>query len=211
MTLSGFGIRLKQDSLEVHASAETFPSRKHNLVQAMLAVNNLFYLAQPMVENFFFEDVGSWLDANDIRYIPGVQFKGISGFGNRFHFAIPKSSEQPERSLHAFNKPSRVGAQAFIYAWNHTREVRSPESKAFAVLNDAEQIISSGVIEAFRNYRIQPVPFSRRTDVVSAVTSPPPRQSRTSPVEMLPPSSTELETPPASRGRCMSPPSRRSS
>ena len=167
MTLNGFGIKRNQDALEVHASAENFPARKHNLVQAMLAVNDLFYLAQPMVESLFFEDVVTWLDANEIRYTPEVQFRGISGFENRFHFAIPKSRKQPERILQAINKPNRESAQAFIYAWNDTREVRSPESKAFAVLNDADQIISSGVIEAFRNYRIQPIPFSRRAEVVS--------------------------------------------
>jgi hypothetical protein len=33
--------------------------------------------------------------------------------------------------------------------------------------NDGEQQVSSGVIEAFRNYRIHPILFSRRTDFVA--------------------------------------------
>jgi Domain of unknown function DUF1828 len=53
MTLSGFGVKLHDEALEINASAETFPLRKHNLIQAMLAVNDLFYLAKPMVESFF--------------------------------------------------------------------------------------------------------------------------------------------------------------
>jgi hypothetical protein len=41
----------------VHASPDNFPSRKHSLVQAMLAVNDMFYLAVPMVTSLFYEDV----------------------------------------------------------------------------------------------------------------------------------------------------------
>ncbi len=45
MTLSGFGVKKDGNELQVHASAESFASCKHNLVQAMLAVNDMFYLA----------------------------------------------------------------------------------------------------------------------------------------------------------------------
>jgi hypothetical protein len=167
MTLSGFGVKLHDEALEIHASAETFPLRKHNLIQAMLAVNDLFYLAKPMVESLFFEDVIAWLDANDIRYTPKAKFTGISGYDHLFDFVIPKSRKQPERMIQAINRPTRDSAEAFIYAWSDTREVRSPESKAYAVLNDAEQSISGGVMDAFRNYSIQPVPWSHRAEVVT--------------------------------------------
>jgi len=166
MTLNGFGVRIDKDALQIHATAESFPLRKHNLIQAMLAVNDLFYLAKPVVESLFYEDVVAWLDGNDIRYTPKVKFTGTSGFDHLFDFVIPKSRKQPERVLQAINRPTRDSAEAFIYAWSDTREVRSPESKAYAVLNDAEQPISSLVVEAFRNYRIQPVPWRQRVEAV---------------------------------------------
>ena len=50
----------------------------------MLAVNDLFYLAKPIVESLFFEDVVAWLDANEIRYTPKVKFTGISAFDRLF-------------------------------------------------------------------------------------------------------------------------------
>lgn len=68
MTLNGFGVKLNNEALEVHATPENFPLRKHNLIQAMLAVNDLFYLAKPIVESLFYEDVIAWLEASDIRY-----------------------------------------------------------------------------------------------------------------------------------------------
>jgi len=45
--------------------------------------------------------------------------------------------------------------------------VRSPESRAFAVLNDSEQTTSGGVIDALRNYQINPVLWSARAEVVA--------------------------------------------
>jgi hypothetical protein len=40
MTLNGFGVQLNDRALEVHTSPDNFGLRKHNLVQAMLAVND---------------------------------------------------------------------------------------------------------------------------------------------------------------------------
>ncbi len=167
MTLNGFGVKLNSEALEVHATAENFPVHKHNLLQAMLAVNDLFYLAKPVVESLFYEDVVTWLDANDIRYTPKVKFTGTSGYDHLFDFVVPKSRKQPERILQAINRPIGDTAKLFILAWLDTRQVRPPESKAYVVLNDNEQTISSAVLEAFRSYQIQPVPFSRRADVVT--------------------------------------------
>jgi hypothetical protein len=166
MTLNGFGVRLQDEALEVHATAESFPLRKHNLIQAMLAVNDLFYLAKPIVESLFFEDVIAWLDANEIRYTPKAKFTGTSGYDHLFDFVIPKSRKQPERIVQAITRPTRETALSFINAWTDTRQVRPPQSRAYAVLND-EQPVSGGVIEALQNYQIKSVPFSQRADVVA--------------------------------------------
>ena len=46
-TLAGFGVQVDGDQLLLHATPENFSLKKHNLIQAMLAVNDLFYLASP--------------------------------------------------------------------------------------------------------------------------------------------------------------------
>ncbi len=122
----------------------------------MLAVNDLFYLAQPLVQSLFYEDVIEWLDANEIRYTPEVKFTGTSGFDHNFNFVIPKSRKQPERIVQALNHPNRDKAEAFIYAWSDTRQVRDGNSSAYAILNDAEQSIAAGVEEARLGYKGQP-------------------------------------------------------
>jgi hypothetical protein len=167
LTLNGFGVKLNEESLEVYATRENFPLRKHSLVQAILAVNDLFYLAKPLVASLFYEDVVAWLDANEIRYTPKVKFPGTSGYDHLFDFVVPKSRKQPERILQAINDPKRDTAQAFILAWLDTRQVRPPESRAYVILNDNDQTISSAVLEAFRSYQIRPVPFGSRAEVVT--------------------------------------------
>lgn len=164
MTLNGFGVKLNKDALEVHASPDTFPLRKHSLIQAMLAVNDLFYLAQPVVESLFFEDVVEWLDTNEVRYTPKAKFTGTSGYDHVFDFVIPKSRQQPERVVQAINKPTRQAAQSLILEWTDTRQVRSPGSKAYAILNDS-QTVPGDMIEALQNYEIRPVLWQARGDI----------------------------------------------
>lgn len=163
-TLNGFGVQENGKALEVKASTNNFSLRKHNLVQAMLAVNDLFYLASPTVASLFHEDVTSWLDVSSIRYTPSVKFTGKSGYDHRFDFVIPKSTDQPERVIRAINRPSRDTAQAMAFSWIDTREVRSPEARAYAILNDSEKVISESVLDAMRNYEVNPVPWSTREE-----------------------------------------------
>jgi len=82
-----------------------------------------------------------------------------------FDFVIPKSRRAPERILRAINRPSRATAETFIHARADTREVRSPESEAYAILNDREQSVPTEVPEAMHAYSIMPVYWSRREEV----------------------------------------------
>lgn len=165
MTLNGFGVQIDNNAIQVHASPDNFALRKHNLVQAILAVNDMFYLAAPMVASLFYEDVVAWLDLHDVRYTPKVKFTGKTGYDHLFDFVIPKSRRQPERIIQTINRPSRDTAQAVAFAWIDTKEVRPADSKAFALLNDSEQSISSAVLDALRSYDVTPVYWSKREDV----------------------------------------------
>ncbi|MBM3727271.1 MAG: DUF1828 domain-containing protein [Acidobacteria bacterium] len=166
VVLNGFGVRLNHGNLEVSATPETFPLRKHSFVQAILAVNDLFYLAEPLVKSLFYEDVVAWLDMAEIRYTPKVKFTGKSGYDHVFDFVIPKSRRAPERILRAITRPGRDTAESLIHAWSDTRDVRPSESRAYAFLNDIEaKDRAGGAIEALKSYAIHPVAWSRREEV----------------------------------------------
>lgn len=164
--LNGFGVRLDGDALIVQATTTNFAVRKHSLVQAMLAVNDLFCMAQPIVASVFLEDVTAWLDLHEIRYSPQVKFTGKSGYDHLFDFLIPKSRQEPERLVRAINHPSRDTAEAVAFAWLDTREVRAPDSRLYALLNDGEQPPQVSVLDALRSYGVRPVPWSHREDAL---------------------------------------------
>jgi hypothetical protein len=165
MTLNGFGVKQDHEELLVTAAPDNFPLRKHSLIQAMLAVNDLFYLAEPVVKSLFYEDVVAWLDASDVRYTPKVKFTGVSGYDHLFDFVIPKSKQAPERILRAINRPRRDSAEAFLHAWTDTQQVRPPDSRAYAFLNDIARPVPDDVPEAFAAYNVKPVMWTKRDEV----------------------------------------------
>jgi hypothetical protein len=165
VTLNGFGVQLNEGALEVHASGDNFAVRKHNLLQAMLAVNDLFYLATPIVTSLFLEDVVDWLDRLEVRYTPRVKFTGKTGYDHLFDFVIPKSRQQPERILRAINRPTKDAAQSTAFSWIDTKEVRPADSRAYALLNDSDREVSASVADALRSYEVKPVVWSRRTEI----------------------------------------------
>jgi hypothetical protein len=137
----------------------------HNLVQAMLAVDDLFYLAEPVVTSLFLEDVAEWLTEGGVRYTPDVKFTGKSGYDYRFDFVIPRSSAQPERVLRAVNHPTNDAARTLAFAWIDTLQARRADSVAFALLNDSEQPVGTSVLEALEAWDITPVVWSKRAEV----------------------------------------------
>lgn len=163
MTLNGFGVRLDRDALTVEATQSNFAIKKHNLVQAILAVNDLFYLTAPVIHSLFLEDVLAWMNAQDIRFIQGMKCTGASGYDHVFDMVIPKTRQFPDRFIRAINHPDREHTEAFAWAWVDTKEVR-PESTAIAILNDAENAISAPILSAFSSYNITPLRWSERNE-----------------------------------------------
>jgi hypothetical protein len=164
-TLNGFGVENIDGVLRVKATEDNFPSKKHNLIQSMLAVNDLFFTAQSMVTSLFLEDVLQWLDLLDVRYVPNVKLPGSSGFDHVFDVVIPRSRLQPERLARAISTPNRDKAESFAFAWMDTQKSRLTGSVAYAFVNDNDRHVQTGVKEAFDAYGIRTVYWSRREEV----------------------------------------------
>jgi len=170
-TLASLGVQLGEggEDLIVHATEANFALKKHSLLQAMLAVNDLFYLAQPHVASLFFEDVVSWLDLSEVRYTPKVKFTGKSGYDYMFDFVIPKFHDVPERFVQALTNPNRDTVGGLLYRWLDTRETREKGSKLYALLNDSNREVQGDVIDALRKYEATPVLWSERETVREAL------------------------------------------
>lgn len=169
--LKGLGVRVENGQLVVEASDANLGQRLHSLAQAMLAVNDMFVMAQPRVASFFFEDVQNFLDSHDIRYTPRVKLAGKSGYDHGIDFLIPKSRRRPERILQAIATPKKDNIFAYLWALSDTRSARAGESQAeaFAFLNDQEQTVGGDVVEALNAYNVVPAVWSERSDYVEAL------------------------------------------
>lgn len=165
--LNGFGAKITDEkSISILSDYSNFAISKHNILQSILTVNDLFFTSQPLVANLFIEDVQKWLDSNEIRYVPNLKFTGRTGYNYAFHFAIPGSKSAPERILQAVNTPTKASVEHLVLAWVDTKDERPENSQAYAILNDQESTISMGVHEALESYGIMPVPWKDRHGIV---------------------------------------------
>jgi len=171
--LNGLGVRAEDGRLMVEASAANLGQRLHSLVQAMLAVNDMFVMGQPRMASFFFEDVRNFLDANNVRYTPRVKLAGKSGYDHGIDFLIPKSRKKPERILQAIASPKKDNIFAYLWALSDTRAARAGEveAEAYAFLNDQDLAVGGDVIEALEAYRVVPAVWSNRETYVDALAS----------------------------------------
>ncbi len=163
--LNGFGVKRAGDALTVVTSIDNFPERKHRLVQAMLAVNDMFFVAEANVASLFREDVEAWLEASEVRFTPEVSLTGRSGLTHHFDFVIPKSKAWPERVVRAISNPNKQAAESYSFAWMDTQEARAEGTEAYALLNDSKRPPAAEVVQALREYKIEPVMWSDRNRV----------------------------------------------
>lgn len=120
--------------------------KKHTLAQCIQKIEDLFYLAQPNTKSLFLEDVQTYLDLNDIRYISDVSFIGKSKLPTSYDFAIPKSKNAPQPIIKVVNNLTKEYTRSILFTWGEISEARK----------DA--------ITALREYGIEPILWSNRLD-----------------------------------------------
>ena len=165
--LNGLGVHLQGNHLAVEASTANLGQRLHSLIQAMLALNDMFVMAEPRVASFFWEDVRQFLELHEVRYSPRVKIAGRSGFDHAIDFLIPKSKSRPERLAQAINAPSKNTIGAYLFLLTDTRSARGDDSEAYAFLNDRDREVGGDVIEALDAYGVVPTLWSRREEFVN--------------------------------------------
>ena len=167
--LRGLGIRLCGGELEVEAAQNGIPQKLHSLIQAMLAVNDMFITAQSRIRSFFLEDVRQFLQAGDIRFSENVKLPGRSGFDHAINFLIPASAARPERIVQAIGTPNRTNIASYLFALTDTRGARRSDAEAYAFLNDQETQVSGDVVSALDSYGVEGVVWSKREAVAEAL------------------------------------------
>lgn len=160
--VQGFGVRLSDRELVTEASMANVGQKLHSLIQAMLAVNDMFVMAQPRVSSLFWEDVQDFLTLHEVRFTTQVKLAGKSGYDHTIDFLIPRSRRRPERFVQAINSPNKSSISSYLFSITDLREVR--EFVALAILNDEQRPVSEDVLEAMERYDVSPIVWSRRDE-----------------------------------------------
>lgn len=168
-TLAGFGVQLQDQALTARATHQNFAQKKHALLQAMLAINDLFMTSRPTVRGLFAEDVEQFLVSHQVRFVPSVQMTGKSGLAHRFDYVIPRWRDTPERVLETINNPTRGRVTSMLFAWNDVREVRRHPMTLYAIMNDTGRGISGPLVDACTGYGVHVVPWSGREEAVASL------------------------------------------
>lgn len=170
--LNGYGVQLEGDELAVKASLADFPQKKHNLLQAILAVDDLHVTAKEEVVQFFREDVEAFFRTEEIPLLTDVKFSGKSGLDHHFDIGLPSDKRHPQRVLRAINTLRRDTATSFAFSVEDVRNVRGHDALgAFAIVNDAEHPPAAEHLDVLKNYGVVPILWSARArvrDVIAA-------------------------------------------
>jgi hypothetical protein len=167
--LNGFGVKLEGNELQVVSTPQDFPQKKHNLIQAMLSVNDMFVMGEEHVLSLFKEDVTKFLEENAIPVIPDLKLSGISGLDNKFDFGLPKTARKPLRILQAINNLTRDQATTFAFEVADVRRLRGEPLQAFTFLNDIEHPTNEENLGVIRAYDIEPLFWARKQEALQSL------------------------------------------
>lgn len=165
--LSGFGIKQHGDELFIDTSPDDFPQKKHNLVQAILAVNDMFVMAEEHVLSLFKEDVAIFLESHHVPAFSDFKLTGKSGFDHKFDFGLPKTTQRPQRVLQAINFLTKDNATSLAFALADIRAIRPDPLGAFALINDFTRPPNDEHLAALRAYEVEPLLWTRREEFSS--------------------------------------------
>lgn len=135
--------------------------KEHTMIQAILKFSDMFYLVSPKLRGLFMDDVKTFFNESDIRFIPSLMLAGKSGLPQRFDFVIPASKKCPERMVTTINQPSKQSVQSAIFSWDDVKSIRKEDSEGYLILNDKSSRNTS-LIEAAQNRGMKAFWWSER-------------------------------------------------
>ena len=156
-----FGVTVNNDSLEIQATKSNYPQKKHMLLQAMLTVDDMFIAEPNAVKNFFAEDVGLFLDSQNIFYSRDFSLVGKTGSLYVYDYHLQRTKDKPERFCKAINSISEGSRNLTLFNWVDTKEKRADKGELILFLND-EKGIDAADLEAFQSYEVNYILWSQR-------------------------------------------------
>lgn len=163
--LAAYGVENKDGELRVVTDEKDYPKCKHMLIHAMLAVNDMFLLADKNMKSIFLEDVASFLNQQDVIFTPSFIAKGSTGLDFTFNFQI--AGRKSEILINTFNSVNKGNLTSFLFDWMDIREARARQAKktvtGLAIINDLKKAVEPKYLEALTAKGTNYILFSERT------------------------------------------------
>ena len=160
--LTKFGFSLQSNEIIGVSQRTKFPEKKHMMLQAILAVDDMHNISKGKVSSFFIDDLTEFFDSKDIFYSEEIQLIGKSGFTWNYDFLFQRTKEKPERICRAINSPSKSTIEIALFSWVDTIPTRREDSKLIVFVNDSEKF-SKNILTACDNYNADVILWSERT------------------------------------------------
>jgi hypothetical protein len=161
--LNGFGVKLgNNNELYIEANLNNIGQKKHYLLQAILAVNDMYTLSQETVYSLFKEDVERYFKSNDIYFSRDIKITGKTGFDHNIDFLISASKNKPERLIKTVNIPKKDPIMATIFAFSDIVAIREQPTNNYVIYNDVDKQVSPDVVSALSSYGIMNIPWSQK-------------------------------------------------
>lgn len=115
------------------------------------------------MQTYFADDIRMFFNANNIRYVEDVQFRGKSGLLCPYDFVLSFTSKQPERFCTSITRPSQRLISSTLFSWEDTQAARKTPSELVVVfLNDSDRRIDNQLITALEKNNAYPIKWSER-------------------------------------------------
>ncbi|MBQ8985382.1 DUF1829 domain-containing protein [Candidatus Saccharibacteria bacterium] len=164
-TLNGFGVNTDGESIYVEVPhTGDLPKKKHAMIQAILAINDMYMMSQENTYSFFKEDVSTFFTAKDITFVPDVKIAGKTGYDHNIDFILPKTAKSPERLIKTINKATKDQVLAIVFAFSDISAIRLNKSEQIVMYNDEYGDISSDAEKALNQYEVKHIPWSKRNE-----------------------------------------------
>ena len=163
--LASYGVSMKPNGeIVAKSAASNFSQKKHDLLQAMLELNDFHVLSKPTVSNIFKDDVREYLDEQEIVYTPQFISRGVAGIEFVFDFHV--AYRNTEILIKSFNRLNKVYLSSFFYTWKdvkkHRKNLTGKKVNGLAIVNDENKPIPDEYIRALEKEKTDHIPWSYR-------------------------------------------------
>lgn len=164
--LNWFWVKSKDDSLFVEANAWNIWQKKHYLLQAILAVNDMCIISRDNIISLFREEVERFFSSNELYPSKDIKMAGKTWFDHNIDFLFNQTKDRPERMIKVINKPKKDNITSAIFAINDISALRPNPTDHYIIFNDENWDLPIEYKNALMQYSIKSIWWSKRADYV---------------------------------------------